>query len=60
MNRFKEALDELRNRPDAKDLAKLLPTFPDRVDTKGVSADDEPEFHLPYSSDPVSTVEPWD
>ena len=61
MNRFKETLDELRQRPEGKQIAELLPEFPKPIDS---SAPNAPEgsngaFRLPYSSDPKPIVEPW-
>ena len=57
MNRFKDALDELQKRSDVKDLTKLLPTVPG--DAGAADKDADPEFGLPYSSEPRPIVEPW-
>ena len=56
MNRFRETMDELRKRSNVKDLKQLLPPMQDE-DAFAASAD--PEFGLPYSSEPPPIVEPW-
>lgn len=60
MNRFKEVLDELRQRPAAKQAEEILPKLP-ICDPMGPAASEgsNDNFKLPYSSDPESIVEPW-
>jgi hypothetical protein len=61
MNRFKETLDELRQRPGAKQADELFPKLPDVRDplVPKVPEGSDGNFKLPYSSDPDPIVEPW-
>ncbi len=59
MNRFKETLDDLRQRPGAKQLDKLL--LPELKEPSSQKAQDGKDVfvRLPYSSDPEPIVERW-
>lgn len=61
MNRFKEALDELRQRPEGKQAEDLLQQTPDVANPLAPIAPEgsNGNFKLPYSSDPKPIVEPW-
>lgn len=61
MNRFKETLDELRQRPASKHIDELLPELPKIADPLVPMAPEGSNggFKLPYSSDPPPIVEPW-
>lgn len=61
MNRFKEMLDELRQRPAAKQAEQALPVLPKMPEPAAPTTLDETNgsFKLPYSSDPEPLVEPW-
>jgi hypothetical protein len=61
MNRFKDTLDELRQRPEGKQVEDLLPELPNVVDPLVPTAPEgsNGNFKLPYSSDPKPIVEPW-
>jgi hypothetical protein len=58
--RFKETLDELRQRPAAKQTEKVLPVLPKIVDPNAPASEaSNGSFKLPYSSDPEPIAEPW-
>ena len=61
MNRFKDTLDELRQRPAGKQAKDLMPDVPVVADPLAPPAPDEGngQFKLPYSSDPEPIVEQW-
>lgn len=61
MNRFKDTLDALRQRPVAKQSEELLPELPKIADPRvpSVPEGSNGSFKLPYSSDPEPIVKPW-
>lgn len=61
MNRFKETLDELRQRPASKQIEELLPELPKIADPFAPTAPEgsNGNFKLPYSSDPEPIAERW-
>lgn len=64
MNKFKDTLDSLRKRPESQEVLGVLPTMPKGVQNPKEGCTEaevgkDPEFGLPYSSDPVPIVEPW-
>lgn len=60
MNRFKDTLDELRQRPAGKQVEDLLPEMPKVPDPLApIAPEGNGTFKLPYSSDPTPIVEPW-
>jgi hypothetical protein len=62
MNRFKETLDELRQRPAGKQLVEILSELPKGAEQPVAPSAPEGSngsFRLPYSSDPKPIVEPW-
>lgn len=61
MNRFKDTLDELRQRRRCKQIDEMLLNLPKITDLLAPTVAEESNggFKLPYSSDPTPIVEPW-
>lgn len=60
MNRFRELMDDVRQRARANDATRHLVGEVETVEPQAEKADDkEPDFRMPYSSDPQPLEEPW-
>jgi hypothetical protein len=58
MNRFKDAIEELRQRPAAKQAQEILKNLP-KNGRLGIEPRDRSRYRLPYSSDPEPIDEAW-
>jgi len=58
MNRFKDAMEKLSQRPAAKQAKEVLDSLP-KNGRSGVEPSAPSRFQLPYSSDPEPIEEAW-